>query len=122
MNVKVQENLFSQEEISAGIQEISTSGSTQANQVSNITKSSLDTLQQAESMLNEMQELKRNFDKSTETALKGNTLLEQLFTNTDELRTFTNDLSVLFEALSNKIYETNTFSQSIIDVSQQTIY
>lgn len=120
MNVKVQENLFSQEEISAGIQEISTSGSTQANQVSNITKSSLDTLQQAESMLNEMQELKRNFDKSTETALKGNTLLEQLFTNTDELRTFTNDLSVLFDALSNKIYETNTFSQSIIDVSQQT--
>ncbi|WP_405096748.1 methyl-accepting chemotaxis protein [Oceanobacillus sp. FSL H7-0719] len=120
VNKKTQDNVRSQEEIAIAINEIAVGSSDQNEKISEINNSAQHTLQQTSIMLDETQALKKGFEKSADTASKGNTLLSELYTNTDNLLQYIVEMSEAFNALSNKISETNIFSQSIIDVSQQT--
>lgn len=120
MNNKVQDNIKSQEEIAIAINEVAIGSSDQNEKISDINNNAQHTLQQTNTMLDETQTLKKNFEKSSVTATQGNRLLSELYTNTNNLLQYIVEMSKAFNTLSNKISETNTLSQSIIDVSQQT--
>src|SRR5690625_4598087 len=120
VNIKVQDNIKSQAEMSEAITEVATGGTEQNERVSDIVNNTQQTLHQSGVMLKETKELKEAFQKSTKTANKGTDLLDELFNSTDILGKSMIEMSNTFDALSGKIGEINTFSQSIIDVSEQT--
>ncbi|HHU20657.1 MAG TPA: hypothetical protein GXZ58_10695 [Bacilli bacterium] len=120
MNTNVQSNLQSQSEITIAINEIATGSSDQAEKITDINENAQHTLDQTNTMTDQTKELKHNFKKSTETATRGHALSDDLFTNTTQLLQYFKEMSESFNLLSTKISETNTFSESIIDVSQQT--
>src|SRR5699024_8941584 len=114
------DNIKSQAEMSEAITEVATGGTEQNERVSDIVNNTQQTLHQSGVMLKETKELKEAFQKSTKTANKGTDLLDELFNSTDILGKSMIEMSNTFDALSGKIGEINTFSQSIIDVSEQT--
>src|SRR5699024_3526118 len=120
VNIKVQDNIKSQAEMSEAITEVATGSTEQNERVSDIVNNTQQTLQQSGVMLKETKELKEAFQKSSKTANKGTDLLDELFNSTDVLGKSMVEMSNTFDALSGKIGEINTFSQSIIDVSEQT--
>lgn len=120
MNTNVQSNLQSQSEITIAINEIATGSSDQAEKITDINENAQHTLDQTNTMTDQTKELKDNFKKSAETATRGHALSDDLFTNTTQLLQYFKEMSESFNLLSTKISETNTFSESIIDISQQT--
>src|SRR5699024_12872110 len=110
----------SQDEMSEAITEVATGSTEQNERASDIVNNTQQTLQQSGVMLKETKELKEAFQKSSKTANKGTDLLDELFNSTDVLGKSMVEMSNTFDSLSGKIGEINTFSQSIIDVSEQT--
>lgn len=120
VNIKVQENIYAQAEISEAINEMATGSTIQNERISGISLNSSNTLEQMEAMLQGANTLKAEFERSTEIATSGNKLSNNLFTNMEKLHTHIQELSSEFHSLSSKINETNRFSQDIINVSEQT--
>ncbi|MEC5424622.1 hypothetical protein QGM71_14065 [Virgibacillus sp. C22-A2] len=120
VNIKVQGNIESQSEITEAIAEVATGSTVQNERITDIAQSSQDTLQQIVYILDETKVLKGEFEKSAKIAVNGNSLSKGLSTNMAEFSLHIDELSQAFESLSSKISETNTFSQDIINVSQQT--
>lgn len=120
VNVKIQENIHAQAEISEVINELATGGTVQNERITDITQNSQNSLEQIETMLNETRSLKNQFDQSTEIASSGNTLSNTLSANMERFQAHIQELSKEFHALSSKISETNGFLRDIVNVNEQT--
>ncbi|MEN2769059.1 methyl-accepting chemotaxis protein [Ornithinibacillus xuwenensis] len=120
VNSKVQENIIAQSEITEAISEMASGSSVQNEKVSDIAQSIQNTLAQIEQMLEKSNAIKQDFEQSTDTATTGNQLSDELTANMNEFRKHVEKLSEAFHSLSNKIHETNSLSNDIINVSQQT--
>src|SRR5690625_562327 len=120
VNVKIQENISAQAELSEVINEMATGGTVQNERITDITYNSQNSLEQIKTMLDETRSLKSQFEQSTEIASTGNTLSNTLSTNMKEFQTHIQDLSQEFHSLSAKISETNGFLQDIVNVNEQT--
>src|SRR5690625_1456701 len=120
VNVKIQENISAQAELSEVINEMATGGTVQNERITDITYNSQNSLEQIKTMLDETRSLKSQFEQSTEIASTGNTLSNTLSTNMKGFQTHIQDLSKEFHSLSAKISETNGFLQDIVNVNEQT--
>ncbi|SDB83898.1 methyl-accepting chemotaxis protein [Pelagirhabdus alkalitolerans] len=120
MNEKVQANLSSQGEIATAINEVATGSTDQSEKIADISGFASQTLAEAKTMLEESDKLKENVTQSTSTANQGVQLLQELVNNTKQLLVDFKSMHESFNELSTKIDETNTFSESIIQVSEQT--
>lgn len=120
VNEKVQDNMQSQNEMGEAINEVAVGSSVQNETIADIAHRTQNTLRQAGLMLAETKSLKEDFQKSRNTATKGNALLEELFASTNHLSSSIVGMSDVLDALSDKIKEINNFSESIIGVSEQT--
>src|SRR5699024_7270680 len=81
VNVKIQENISAQAELSEVINEMATGGTVQNERITDITYNSQNSLEQIKTMLDETRSLKSQFEQSTEIASTGNTLSNTLSTN-----------------------------------------
>lgn len=120
MNTNIQANLTSQEEIAIAINEVATGSTDQSEKIIDISDFAKETLDESQHMLKETGVLKDNLAQSTHTASEGNQLLQALVANTKQLLVDFKTMHTAFNELSVKIEETNTFSESIIQVSEQT--
>lgn len=120
VNMKIQENINAQSEISEVISEMATGSTVQNERITDITYNSQNSVEQIETMLNETRSLKNQFEQSTEIAASGNTLSNSLSANTERFQTHIQELSQEFHSLSAKINETNGFLQDIVNVNEQT--
>lgn len=120
MNTDIQDNLSSQREMALAINELATGSGEQSDKIIDINDNASETRTKAAEMISETNTLKANVTQSTETASKGNDLLKTLLANTKQLLQSFQDMNKGFQELSGKIEETNTFSDSIIQVSEQT--
>ncbi|WP_280768053.1 methyl-accepting chemotaxis protein [Salipaludibacillus daqingensis] len=117
---RVQENIYSQSEISSAISEVATGSTVQSEKIVGISERSHDTLQQMLHMLDNTKVLKYEFEKATSISESGNDLSQNLTNDMYEFQNHIRDLSDAFKSLTEKINETNSFSQDIINVSEQT--
>lgn len=120
VNMRVQDNIVAQSEISQAITEMATGSTVQNERISSITENSQNTYSQIKTILNNTRVLKTDFEHSTKIAQSGNVLANNLSLNMDSLHRHIQELSTEFNALSTKINETNGFLQDIINVSEQT--
>lgn len=120
VNIKIQENISAQAELSEVINEMATGGTVQNERITDITHHAQNSLEQIKTMLDETRSLKSQFEQSTEIASSGNTLSNTLSTNMKGFQAHIQDLSKEFHSLSTKISETNGFLQDIVNVNEQT--
>lgn len=120
INVRVQENISSQMEISEAIGEIASGSAVENERITDISQRTQDSLQQMGTMLDEAQTLKGAFEQSNKIANSGNGLSNELADNMERFQGHIEELSEAFHSLSKQIHTINTFSQDIISVSEQT--
>jgi methyl-accepting chemotaxis protein len=120
MNEHIHNNLSSQEEMAIAIQELAEGSADQSEKISDIDAYQKETMRETQAMLTETDTLESLVKSSTETANEGNQLLDSLVNNTKQLLVYFKEMNEAFNLLSTKIKETNSFSDSIIDISEQT--
>ncbi len=120
MNDHIHNNLSSQEEMAIAIQELAEGSADQSEKISDIDAYQKETFSETKALLSETDTLKSHVAASTETADEGNQLLGALVNNTKQLLDYFKEMNEAFNVLSSKIKETNSFSNSIIDISEQT--
>lgn len=117
---RVEENIYSQSEISIAISEVASGSTEQSEKIVGISERSHETLSQMVAMLENTKALKDEFEEAASISTAGNDLSRTLTNNMNEFKNHIDDLSQAFKSLSEKINETNSFSQDIINVSEQT--
>jgi len=120
MNEHIHSNLDSQGEMAIAIQELAEGSADQSEKISDIDAYQKETMRETQAMLTETNTLESLVTSSTETANEGNQLLDSLVNNTKQLLGYFKEMNDAFNLLSTKIKETNSFSDSIIDISEQT--
>lgn len=120
MNEHIHSNLDSQGEMAMAIQELAEGSADQSEKISDIDAYQKETMRETQAMLTETDTLESLVKSSTETANEGNQLLDSLVNNTKQLLGYFKEMNEAFNLLSIKIKETNSFSDSIIDISEQT--
>ncbi|GEM02263.1 methyl-accepting chemotaxis protein [Halolactibacillus halophilus] len=120
MNEHIHSNLDSQGEMAIAIQELAEGSADQSEKISDIDTYQKETMRETQAMLTETETLESLVALSTETANDGNQLLDSLVNNTKQLLGYFKEMNEAFNLLSTKIKETNSFSDSIIDISEQT--
>ncbi|UCZ54543.1 methyl-accepting chemotaxis protein [Bacillus shivajii] len=120
VNDRVQENVQSQDEISTVVSEIASASSIQSDQITTISSNSENTLSQMEDMLRKSNDIKTQIEQATSNSTSGSELLSNLMEEMKTLEGQIEELSSSFATLTNKINETNNFSQDIINISEQT--
>lgn len=120
VNERVQNNVVAQDELAHVINEIATGSTEQSDRILDISEHAQKTVEQMQVMLQELQRLKTDFEKSREVTITGNKLSTVLANNMNEMFQHIEKLSETFTSHSNNIQETSGFLQDIINVSDQT--
>ncbi|KIL53049.1 methyl-accepting chemotaxis protein [Jeotgalibacillus campisalis] len=119
-NERIQNNLIAQNEMKAGLNEVSAGSLQQSEQITNIsTNASF-----SREVMNKLQELMNDLSveaKQTKQVTSSGEEKVSLFNrNVQEIHSFISDLNHTFYQLSLKIEETNSFSDTIKQISEQT--
>lgn len=120
VNQQLQTNLRSQKEMANAISEISKGSQSQAEQISEITQNSMGTRSSMEALYHQSSELKQGSDQAIEATQEGQEQVQELNGDIHTLDTMINKLNQTFTELSQKITETNTFADTIKDITEQT--
>ncbi|WP_079708930.1 methyl-accepting chemotaxis protein [Paraliobacillus ryukyuensis] len=117
---RIQNNLASQSEMRVAINEVSSGSNQQSEQISSISHSANVSHEIMEKLRNFMKDLSTEAEKTKEITSDGEQKVSLFNKDVKDIHTFINDLNQSFYELSVKIEETNSFSDSIKQISEQT--
>lgn len=119
-NENIQTNLQSHDEIKTAINEISKGSLTQSEQISNIAGQATNTLHSMEILNTISNELTNEAEEATDIAKSGEQFVDKLTLEISDVIDTIMELNNTFEILTKKITETNSFTDSIREITEQT--
>lgn len=120
VNEQLQVNVTSQQEIAEVIHKISLKSQTQYEQVSEIAENTFATKESTTEINQQSNELHQESIHAYEIAQNGKSNVEQLNNHIYQLRLMIKELSETFSVLTERISETNTFTDTIKEITEQT--
>ncbi|WP_102027107.1 methyl-accepting chemotaxis protein [Salirhabdus sp. Marseille-P4669] len=120
INEHLQINVKSQSEMSATINEISAGSQSQTEQIADISSNTSLTKMNMEEVEKSSVALYEESSEAKKQTYEGKEKIEELSNNISHLEAIIQDLYVSFNELTKKIEETNTFADSIKDITDQT--
>lgn len=120
VNEKLQIHVNAQDEMKIAIAEVAAGSATQSEQIAMISDHASSTLNAMQELNVTTQELMTESNTAGETAVDGENKVEKLSVEMAEIYEIVHDLNTTFTVLSSKIEETNSFIESITQISQQT--
>ncbi|WP_273128198.1 methyl-accepting chemotaxis protein [Bacillus weihaiensis] len=117
---RIQRNLYSQDEMKAALGEIAVGSNQQSEQISTISQHAKTTHEIMTNLRSFMNELSSSAGKTLDITSNGEQKVAIFNQDVKEIQTFILDLNKTFLELSHKIEETNSFSDSIKQISEQT--
>ncbi|MFD2656479.1 methyl-accepting chemotaxis protein [Gracilibacillus thailandensis] len=120
VNDKLQDNVKTQNDLNATIQEISHASQSQSEQISDISNATNDTRQNIDIVEQTSQHLYDEALQASELTLSGKEKMDTLNENNRILEQTIGDLSRTFAELTDKIKETNGFADNIKEITEQT--
>ncbi|WP_026672849.1 methyl-accepting chemotaxis protein [Alkalihalobacterium bogoriense] len=120
VNEQLQDNLESQQQIAVAVNEMATGSGTQSEQITGIATNAYETRTLMDELDTHTTQLKEISGSAYTVSVDGNQQVVALTTNMAELETLTQELNRIFEQLTEKISETNTFADSIKQITEQT--
>ncbi|MBP3952667.1 methyl-accepting chemotaxis protein [Bacillus suaedae] len=119
-NENIQSNLRAQAEMKVGINEVATGSQFQSEEIYRVTENAQTSHEIMAKLQNLMSELTTETKQTKEVATKGEAKVALFNKDVQDIHSFISDLNQTFIELSKKIQETNTFSDSIKQISGQT--
>ena len=120
VNEQLQVNVTSQQEMAAVIHTISQKGQTQYEQISEIAENTYATKKNTAEIDQHSSELHQDSIHAYEIAQSGKNNVQQLNQDIYQLRLMINDWSKTFTVLTERIKETNSFTDAIKEITEQT--
>jgi len=117
---QLQENLNAQNEMAIAITEVSKGSQTQADQIADINKSAIDTRVAMDELYGLSAELNTDSKKASKATQEGKAKIQEMDGDISSLASIIQKLNQTFDELSRKITETNTFADTIKDITEQT--
>ncbi|MGD7044396.1 methyl-accepting chemotaxis protein [Jeotgalibacillus proteolyticus] len=119
-NERIQNNLIAQNEMRAGLNEVSAGSLQQSEQITNISTNASLSREVMHKLQGLMNELSLEAKQTKEVTSSGEEKVSLFNRDVQEIHSFISDLNHTFYQLSEKIEETNSFSDTIKQISEQT--
>ncbi|MDG5472543.1 methyl-accepting chemotaxis protein [Jeotgalibacillus sp. ET6] len=119
-NERIQNNLIAQNEMRAGLNEVSAGSLQQSEQITNISTNATLSREVMNKLQGLMNELSLEAKQTKEVTSSGEEKVSLFNRDVQEIHSFISDLNHTFYQLSVKIEETNSFSDTIKQISEQT--
>jgi methyl-accepting chemotaxis protein len=120
MNERIQQNMFSQKEMTSALDEMAGASETQSNQIADIAQNANSTKQGMQELLGTSNQLKNESTEANSVTLEGKNKIDQLKVDMNQLKTTINELNDTFTTLTQKLAETNGFAETIRGITEQT--
>ncbi|WOV86842.1 methyl-accepting chemotaxis protein [Sporosarcina oncorhynchi] len=120
MNVRIQQNMSAQNNMSTVVEEMADGSQSQADQISAIAQNTVSMKDGIASFFHVANRLKEESNEANEVAVEGNRQIGILSTDMSILKKNIADLHETYLSLSNKLKETNEFTALIKGISEQT--
>ncbi|MFC0046519.1 methyl-accepting chemotaxis protein [Metabacillus iocasae] len=120
VNAQIQHHLTAQSEMKDSINEVAGGSAEQSEQISTISHNATTSYDFMTKLSKRMKELKMQAEKTQQLTLQGEEKVRLFNQDVKEIQTFITDLNQTFYELSLKVKETNSFSDSIKQISEQT--
>lgn len=117
---RIQSNLVSQSEMKIAINEVSVGSNQQSEQIVNISQNAKVSHEIMEKLSDFMNELTTEAEKTKSITSDGEQKVSMFNKDVKDIHAFISDLNQNFFELNQKIQETNSFSDSIKQISEQT--
>ncbi|KZZ83290.1 MULTISPECIES: methyl-accepting chemotaxis protein [Bacillaceae] len=117
---RIQSNLRAQSDMKAGINEMAAGSYQQTEQISNISQNTSVSHEMMMKLSNQMKELLEEAEQTRKITGEGESKVSHFTQDVTEIKVTISDLNQSFHELSEKVKETNTFSNSIKQISEQT--
>ncbi|KUP09879.1 hypothetical protein Q73_01205 [Bacillus coahuilensis m2-6] len=119
-NERIQRNLQGQSDMKEGIIQMAAGSNQQTEQIASITENASMTNTLMENLQKSVQSLMEEANETSALTEEGSTKVTSFYGEAKDIQTFIKELNLIFHTLSEKIQETNTFSDSIKQISEQT--
>ncbi|ENH96855.1 methyl-accepting chemotaxis sensory transducer [Gracilibacillus halophilus YIM-C55.5] len=120
VNQKLHENVQTQNQLNATIDEISQASQTQTSQITDISNATNDTRQNIDTVEKTSQQLYEEANQANELTRTGKEKMDSLNEHNQTLEATISELSKTFADLTDKIKETNGFADTIKEITEQT--
>lgn len=120
VNDQLKSHVSAQNELKIAVSEVSSGSQIQSEQISEIAEHAHETMKVMERMNGVSKELVKNSNQASLIANDGQNRVNQLSSEMDELQKIVEALNSNFTLLTNKIEETNHFTQTIKQITEQT--
>ncbi|MEV9640586.1 methyl-accepting chemotaxis protein [Mammaliicoccus sciuri] len=120
MNVRIQQNMTSQGNMSSVVEEMADGSQSQADQISTIAQNTVSMKDGISSLFDLANELKRESSEANGVAVEGNKQIDILSVDMSMLKENIAELHKTYLSLSNKLNETNEFAALIKGITEQT--
>ncbi|MGD6819034.1 methyl-accepting chemotaxis protein [Metabacillus sp. 113a] len=117
---RIQSNLNAQSDMKAGLNEIASGSYQQTEQITNISQNTSVSHEMINKLSAQMEELRKEAGKTETVTVEGEDTVAYFTKDVKEIQETISDLNRSFHVLSEKVKETNTFSNSIKQISEQT--
>ncbi|MBS2970221.1 hypothetical protein J9317_15855 [Metabacillus sp. KIGAM252] len=117
---RIQSNLRAQSDMKAGLNEIASGSYQQTEQISNISQNTSASHEMMMKLSNQMKELLEEAGQTQKITGEGESKVSYFTQDVTEIKVTISDLNRSFQELSEKVKETNSFSNSIKQISEQT--
>ncbi|WP_110114960.1 methyl-accepting chemotaxis protein [Bacillus sp. CGMCC 1.16541] len=120
VNKQIQHHLTAQSEMRDSITEVAAGSSEQSEQISTISHNATVSYDFMTQLSRKMKELTKEAEKTKQLTFEGEQKVMLFNQDVKEIQSFVTDLNQTFYELSLKVKETNSFSDSIKQISEQT--
>lgn len=120
VNERVQQNMFSQEEMSKAVMQMAGDSQVQSSKISHIAQNATSLKSGMHSLFETSQQLKKESEDASKIAKEGKKEIDSLTSDMNSLKEKIAELNETYIELSNKLEETNGFAESIQGITEQT--
>ncbi|KGX92064.1 hypothetical protein N781_02730 [Pontibacillus halophilus JSM 076056 = DSM 19796] len=119
-NQKVQGNLQAQQDMKVALHELAAGSQQQSEQIGEISQNTSTSHERMRELGEKIQLLTKEASEATGLTEEGEQKVEEFKKDVEGIRTFIHDVNETFQHLSEKVKETNSFSDTIKQISEQT--
>ncbi|MFC0524375.1 methyl-accepting chemotaxis protein [Pontibacillus salicampi] len=120
VNGRVQQNQEAQGDMRVALQEMAAGSQQQSEQIGGISDHTTHSRELMSQLSEQIHHLTKELQGATSLTMDGETKVTAFSKDTREIQSFIHDLNETFQHLSQKVQETNTFSDRIKQISEQT--
>ncbi|KGP74252.1 methyl-accepting chemotaxis protein [Pontibacillus yanchengensis] len=120
INEQVQQNLGSQTEMKTAVQEMAAGSQSQSEQITSISSNANGTMEAINEMSQTLGQLQDEINAISASSDQGQHKLQTLEKEMKDLKTFVHELQSTYEELTNKLADTNSLTEDIKDITEQT--